>query len=108
MRISQTAMKMRSNLLSHLRQILLVLIIFIPLFGAAQDSNASKSQKKAEKKKEQRVEDAKKAELKGKKRHMKIQEKKVRKRMKKNKKKGGSYVSRRPGGFFKGLFKPFR
>ena len=95
-------------LLKHLRRLFLILIVFIPLLSAAQDSNASKSQKKAEKKKEQRVEDAKKAELKGKKRHMKIQDKKVRKRMKKNKKKGGSYVSRRPGGFFKGLFKPFR
>lgn len=91
-----------------LRRIMLVLFVLIPLAASAQDSNASKGQKKAEKKKEQRVEDAKKAELKGQKRHMKIQDKQVRKRMKKNKKKGGSFVSRRPGGFFKGLFKSFR
>jgi Ni/Co efflux regulator RcnB len=91
-----------------LRRIMLVLFVLIPLAASAQDSNASKGQKRAEKKKEQRVEDAKKAELKGQKRHMKIQDKQVRKRMKKNKKKGGSFVSRRPGGFFKGLFKGFR
>ena len=91
-----------------LRRLLFLFLVLMPLLTHAQDSNASKSQKKAEKKKEQRVQDAKKAELKGKKRHLKIQDKKVRKRMKKNKKKGGSFVSRRPGGFFRGLFKSFR
>jgi hypothetical protein len=101
-------MNLYRTVLTGLKRLFFLFLVLIPLFAAGQDSNASKSQKKAEKKKEQRVQDAKKAELKGKKRHMKIQDKKVRKRMKKNKKKGGSFVSRRPGGFFKGLFKSFR
>jgi Ni/Co efflux regulator RcnB len=63
------------------------LMIILPLFALAQDSDspkATKGQKKAEAKKEQRLMNEKKAEIEGRKMHKAIQTKEVRKRMKKS------------------------
>src|SRR5215470_8786073 len=69
---------------------ILFLLIVLPAFVLAQESDSSpkatKAQKKAEAKKQEQLSNEKKAEIEGKKMHKAIQTKEVRKRMKKSEK----------------------
>ena len=72
-----------------LTRIFFLLLLALPVFAFAQESEspkATKAQKKADAKKQERVMNEKKAEIEGRKMHKAIQTKEVRKGMKKSEK----------------------